>query len=244
MTMPLSFVPIEAERDGFAWWLGSASGRGRRKVQTAKPSCLAAWQPSKPSPFKASLLYQGPSFDLGSPGLWNAYDLDRMKKKPPKVGRLTRGRRAKRPGLDTHYDDHHRQFYLYHDTSPMCKELYQRWNGCDCWGFLRCDPCPRLFKGCFGPGGDEDKHVVVWNDGMCNECWERLLIEAREEAEAAKERDENNNRSHAGRRANKRGREAAEAEELAAASASSASGRSWSRSDSAGTPSSNGTGFW
>ncbi|KAK8045289.1 hypothetical protein PG993_005313 [Apiospora rasikravindrae] len=132
----------------------------------------------------------------------------------------------------------------------MCKELYQRWNGCDCWGFLRCDPCRRLFKGCFGPGGEEDKHVVAWNDGMCNECWERLLIEAREEAEAARERDENNNHnnnsssSHAGRRANKRGREAEEAEELAAASASSASGRSWSRSDSAGTPSSNGTGFW
>ncbi|KAK6851300.1 hypothetical protein PG989_014442 [Apiospora arundinis] len=139
----------------------------------------------------------------------------------------------------------------------MCKELYQRWNGCDCWGFLRCDPCRRLFKGCMGPGGEEDKHVVEWNDGMCNECWERLLIEAREEAEAAKERDTSSNANsyaaqqaqvqsrHHARRPAKRGRdEAAEAEELAAASASSASGRSWSRSESASTPGSNGGGFW
>ncbi|KAK7931435.1 hypothetical protein PG985_002147 [Apiospora marii] len=137
----------------------------------------------------------------------------------------------------------------------MCKELYQRWNGCDCWGFLRCDPCRRLFKGCLGPRGDEDKHVVTWNDGMCNECWERLLIEAREEAEAAKARDNghhhyNHNHhsaavtTHHARQSNKRGREAEEAEDLAAASASSASGRSWSRSESASTPSSNGMGFW
>ena len=131
----------------------------------------------------------------------------------------------------------------------MCKELYQRWNGCDCWGFLRCDPCQRLFKGCLGPGGDEDKHVVAWNDGMCNECWERLLIEAREEAEAAKERDRHGgNHSaatyHHDRQASKRGRDDEEADEFAAASASSASGRSWSRSDSASTPSSSGMGFW
>ncbi|KAK8069722.1 hypothetical protein PG994_006338 [Apiospora phragmitis] len=120
----------------------------------------------------------------------------------------------------------------------MCKELYQRWNGCDCWGFLRCDPCRRLFKGCLGPGGDEDKHVVEWNDGMCNECWERMLIEAREQAETAAEtnhQNKNSSNSRAGRRANKRGREAAEADELAAASVSSAS---------VGTPSSNGGGFW
>ncbi|KAK8097961.1 uncharacterized protein PG998_013447 [Apiospora kogelbergensis] len=131
----------------------------------------------------------------------------------------------------------------------MCKELYQRWNGCDCWGFLRCDPCPRLFKGCMGPGGDEDKHVVEWNDGMCNECWERLLIEAREEAEAAKERETNTNttqaQSYHARKAAKRRREAVEAEELAAASASSASDRShYSRSECTSTPGSTEAGFW
>ncbi|KAK8116068.1 hypothetical protein PG984_012570 [Apiospora sp. TS-2023a] len=131
----------------------------------------------------------------------------------------------------------------------MCKELYQRWNGCDCWGFLRCDPCRRLFKGCFGPSGEQDKLVVEWNDGMCNECWERLLIEAREEAEAAKERDSRNANAaahhHHARQSGKRRHETAEAaEELAAASASSVSGRSWSRSESASTPSSSGMGFW
>lgn len=29
-----------------------------------------------------------------------------------------------------------------------------------------------------------DKTVVKWNDGMCSECWDRLMIEAKEMAEA------------------------------------------------------------
>ncbi|KAK8004808.1 hypothetical protein PG990_010845 [Apiospora arundinis] len=41
-------------------------------------------------------------------------------------------------------------------VTPMCKELHQRWYGCDCWGFLRCYPCGRLFKGCLGLGGEDD----------------------------------------------------------------------------------------
>ncbi|KAI1847651.1 hypothetical protein JX265_000889 [Neoarthrinium moseri] len=66
----------------------------------------------------------------------------------------------------------------------MCKELYERWNGCDCWGFLRADTCRGLFKSCFGPSGEQDKKVTRWNDGMCSECWDRLLREAEEMAEA------------------------------------------------------------
>ncbi|KAK9424253.1 hypothetical protein SUNI508_03741 [Seiridium unicorne] len=86
----------------------------------------------------------------------------------------------------------------------MCKELYQRWKGCDCWGFLKVDTCAGLFKTCFGPGGEKDKTVTTWNDGMCSECWDRLLQEAEELAEANRKAEE-------------------EAEKLAVASASSRS---------------------
>ena len=97
----------------------------------------------------------------------------------------------------------------------MCKELHQRWTGCNCWGFIRVAPCERLFRGCFGPGGDEDKQVVHWNDGMCGDCWGRLVAEAREQAAEAKRADR-------------------EADELAAASVSSRSestpsSSAWSR---------------
>ncbi|KAI5866248.1 hypothetical protein GGS23DRAFT_377007 [Durotheca rogersii] len=87
----------------------------------------------------------------------------------------------------------------------MCKELYQRWDGCSCWGFLRPETCSELFRNCLGPRGEIDKKVVKWNEGMCNECWDRLLEEAREMAEAE------------------------EAEALAAASATSKSHSSSSR---------------
>ncbi|KAI2610133.1 uncharacterized protein GGS25DRAFT_487625 [Hypoxylon fragiforme] len=66
----------------------------------------------------------------------------------------------------------------------MCKELYQRWNGCSCWGFIQPQTCAELFKRCLGPRGEVDKVVIKWNDGMCNECWDRLWQEAREMAEA------------------------------------------------------------
>ncbi|KAI0602118.1 hypothetical protein F4775DRAFT_538418 [Biscogniauxia sp. FL1348] len=69
----------------------------------------------------------------------------------------------------------------------MCKELYQRWHGCSCWGFLGPQTCSELFKKCLGPRGEIDKKVIKWNDGMCNECWDRLLQEAREMAEAEAE---------------------------------------------------------
>lgn len=55
--------------------------------------------------------------------------------------------------------------------------------------------------------------VTVWNDGMCSECWDRLLLEAEEEAKAAREAEE-------------------ESEKITAASASS---KSYSTS-SGGTP--------
>jgi hypothetical protein len=42
-------------------------------------------------------------------------------------------------------------------VSRMCKELYQRWKGCDCWGLLKVDICAGLFKTCFGPSGEKDK---------------------------------------------------------------------------------------
>ena len=71
----------------------------------------------------------------------------------------------------------------------MCKEIYQSWAGCNCRRFLRCDPCPLLFKGCRGPSGEEDKHVESTNDGMCNECRDRLLLEASDEAEGAQVND-------------------------------------------------------
>lgn len=32
--------------------------------------------------------------------------------------------------------------------------------------------------------------VTLWNDGMCSECWDRLIKEAEEEAEAARLADE------------------------------------------------------
>lgn len=54
--------------------------------------------------------------------------------------------------------------------------------------------------------------VSVWNDGMCSECWDRLLLEAEEDAKAARLAEE-------------------ESEKIAAASASSAS-----YSSSGGTP--------
>lgn len=34
-----------------------------------------------------------------------------------------------------------------------------------------------------------DKKIIKWNDGMCNECWDRFLDEAREMAEAQAEAD-------------------------------------------------------
>lgn len=57
----------------------------------------------------------------------------------------------------------------------MCKELYQRWKGCDCWGFLKADTCSGLFRTCFGPRGERDKKgtpdypvsqrvFLPWND--------------------------------------------------------------------------------
>ena len=57
--------------------------------------------------------------------------------------------------------------------------------------------------------------VVHWNDGMCGDCWDRLVAEAREQAAEAKRADR-------------------EAEELAAASVSSRSestpsSSAWSR---------------
>ncbi|KAI0407225.1 hypothetical protein F4802DRAFT_45386 [Xylaria palmicola] len=69
----------------------------------------------------------------------------------------------------------------------MCLELYQRWRLCDCWGFLGPQTCPELFKKCLGPGGVDDKKVVKWNEGMCNECWERFIEEAREMAAEAQQ---------------------------------------------------------
>ncbi|KAI1124251.1 hypothetical protein F5Y10DRAFT_249967 [Nemania abortiva] len=69
----------------------------------------------------------------------------------------------------------------------MCLELYQRWQLCPCWGFLAPQTCPELFKKCFGPRGAIDKKIVKWNEGMCNECWDRFLQEAREMAEAQAE---------------------------------------------------------
>lgn len=66
----------------------------------------------------------------------------------------------------------------------MCLELYQRWQHCECWGFLAPQTCPELFKKCRGPRGIIDKKVIKWNEGMCNECWERFVQEAREMAEA------------------------------------------------------------
>jgi hypothetical protein len=63
-------------------------------------------------------------------------------------------------------------------TKSMCKELYQRWKGCPCWGFIGAAPCKDLFKKCRGPRGEIDKRVVKWNDGICSECWDRLVQEA------------------------------------------------------------------
>ncbi|KAF2999133.1 hypothetical protein E8E14_005297 [Neopestalotiopsis sp. 37M] len=72
----------------------------------------------------------------------------------------------------------------------MCKELYQRWKGCDCWGLLKVDICAGLFKTCFGPSGEKDKLVTLWNEAMCSECWDRLLIEAEEQAEKDRQAEE------------------------------------------------------
>ncbi|GAW21934.1 hypothetical protein ANO14919_114610 [Xylariales sp. No.14919] len=69
----------------------------------------------------------------------------------------------------------------------MCLELYQRWQCCPCWGFLGPQTCPELFRKCLGPRGEQDKKVVKWNDGMCDECWDRFVQEAREMAEAEAE---------------------------------------------------------
>ncbi|KAI1811917.1 hypothetical protein GGS20DRAFT_65720 [Poronia punctata] len=66
----------------------------------------------------------------------------------------------------------------------MCLELYQRWRCCPCWGFLGPQTCPELFKKCLGPRGEIDKRIVKWNEGMCNECWDRFVQEAHEMAEA------------------------------------------------------------
>ncbi|KAI1310762.1 hypothetical protein F5Y03DRAFT_345572 [Xylaria venustula] len=66
----------------------------------------------------------------------------------------------------------------------MCLELYQRWQCCSCWGFLGPQTCPELFTKCLGPRGEQDKKVVKWNEGMCTECWDRFVEEAREMAEA------------------------------------------------------------
>ncbi|KAI3321262.1 hypothetical protein HD806DRAFT_503584 [Xylariaceae sp. AK1471] len=84
----------------------------------------------------------------------------------------------------------------------MCIELYQRWQCCDCWGFIGPQTCPELFKKCLGPRGQIDKKVIRWNEGMCSECWDRFVQEAREMAESEAEA-------------------AAEAQRLAAASTSS-----------------------
>ncbi|CAJ2505324.1 Uu.00g127180.m01.CDS01 [Anthostomella pinea] len=62
----------------------------------------------------------------------------------------------------------------------MCKELFERWEGCTCWGFVEPERCDELFKKCMGPRGDIDKKVIKWNDGMCDQCWDRLMLEARE----------------------------------------------------------------
>ncbi|KAI1423995.1 Di-copper centre-containing protein [Xylaria sp. FL1777] len=47
--------------------------------------------------------------------------------------------------------------------------------------------CPELFRKCLGPRGEQDKKVVKWNEGMCTECWDRFVEEAREMAEASTE---------------------------------------------------------
>ncbi|KAI1758338.1 hypothetical protein F4782DRAFT_477558 [Xylaria castorea] len=81
----------------------------------------------------------------------------------------------------------------------MCLELYQRWRHCSCWGFLGPQTCPELFKKCLGPRGMIDKRIIKWNEGMCNECWDRFLDEAREmaetQAEAASQRSDSD-KSH------------------------------------------------
>lgn len=52
---------------------------------------------------------------------------------------------------------------------------------------MRPQTCAELFKQCLGPRGEVDKVVIKWNEGMCNECWDRLLQEAREMADAEDE---------------------------------------------------------
>ncbi|KAI1777111.1 hypothetical protein F4818DRAFT_336998 [Hypoxylon cercidicola] len=78
-------------------------------------------------------------------------------------------------------------YHFQPDIETMCKELYQRWHGCTCWGFLRPQTCTELFKKCLGPRGEVDKLVIKWNDGLCNECWDRLMQEAREMVDAEEE---------------------------------------------------------
>lgn len=67
----------------------------------------------------------------------------------------------------------------------MCEEHYQQWKDCQCRGFLEVKICPLLFKGCFGPGGDKDKKIVFVHNGTCNECLDRVMLEAKEKAKAA-----------------------------------------------------------
>lgn len=82
------------------------------------------------------------------------------------------------------------------DSDRMCKEQYRRWEGCNCWGFIEIDACSQLFKTCLGPSGEADKVVVEWNDGMCGECWDRLMEEAREMAEAEAKEASTSSRSN------------------------------------------------
>ncbi|KAI8950283.1 hypothetical protein F4801DRAFT_579599 [Xylaria longipes] len=63
----------------------------------------------------------------------------------------------------------------------------------------RPQTCPELFKKCLGPRGMIDKKVVKWNDGMCNECWDRFIDEAREMAEASAQAETNSSRSNSDR---------------------------------------------
>ncbi|KAI0541909.1 hypothetical protein GGR58DRAFT_497545 [Xylaria digitata] len=69
-----------------------------------------------------------------------------------------------------------------HETPSQC---------CSCWGFLGPQTCPELFRKCLGPRGEQDKRVVKWNEGMCSECWDRFVQEAREMAETQAEAEAN-----------------------------------------------------
>ncbi|KAK6858668.1 hypothetical protein PG995_005232 [Apiospora arundinis] len=55
------------------------------------------------------------------------------------------------------------------------------WKGCGCRRFLRFNACSLFMEDnlgpgdekCLGAGGDEDKVVKEWEDGICGECKDR-----------------------------------------------------------------------